>query len=132
MEESFIDRFGLPLTVFGTKEWQELEKREDTLGADALLDEIIEKKVWSNEEILWIIKRLIYFYGKKDSLLKLAPVERLFMNMVDVLRAFYIIMDISKPELDDNMRSYISAKLADATWGANNRTREYLAKLVGD
>ncbi len=26
------------------------------------------------------------------------------MNMVDILRAFYVILDISNPELDDNMR----------------------------
>ncbi len=35
-----------------------------------LLAEIIEKRIWSNEEILWVMKRLIFFYGKKDKLLK--------------------------------------------------------------
>lgn len=129
MEENIFDSFGIPPTVFGTKEWQDIEKKENTLGADMLLAEIIEKRIWSNEEILWVMKRLIFFYGKKDKLLKKAPVERLFMNMVDILRAFYVILDISNPELDDNMRSYISAKLADATWGINLRTREYLEKL---
>jgi hypothetical protein len=49
--------------------------------------------------------------------------------MVDILRAFYVILDISNPELDDNMRSYISTKLGDATWGINLRTREYLVKI---
>jgi len=129
MEENIFDSFGIPPTVFGTKEWQDIEKKENTLGADMLLAEIIEKKIWSNEEILWVIKRLIFFYGKKDSLLKKAPVERLFINMVDILRAFYVILDISNPELDDNMRSYISTKLGDATWGINLRTREYLVKI---
>lgn len=129
MEENIFDSLGIPPTIFGTKEWQDIEKKENTLGADMLLAEIIEKKIWSNEEILWVMKRLIFFYGKKDNLLKKAPIERLFMNMVDILRAFYVILDISNPELDDNMRSYISTKLADATWGINLRTREYLGKL---
>ncbi len=129
MEENIFNSLGIPPTIFGTKEWQDIEKKENTLGADMLLAEIIEKKIWSNEEILWVMKRLIFFYGKKDNLLKKAPIERLFMNMVDILRAFYVILDISNPELDDNMRSYISTKLADATWGINLRTREYLGKL---
>lgn len=132
MEENLLGHFGIPSTVFGTKEWLDIEKKEDTLGADVLLAEITNKKVWSNEEILWIIKRLIFFYGKKDSILKKAPVERLFINMVDVLRAFYIIMDISKPQLDDNIRSYVSAKLTDATWGVSNHTRDYLLKIKDD
>ncbi len=129
MEENIFNSLGIPPTIFGTKEWQDIEKKENTLGADMLLAEIIEKKIWSNEEILWVMKRLIFFYGKKDNLLKKAPIERLFMNMVDILRAFYVILDISNPELDDNMRSYISTKLADATWGINLRTREYLVKI---
>ncbi|MDD2509712.1 MAG: hypothetical protein PHP26_05360 [Syntrophomonas sp.] len=127
--ENILEKFGLPPTIFGTKEWQDIERKENTLGADLLLTEIIDKKIWSNEEILWVMKRLIFFYGKKDALLKKAPVERLFTNMVDILRAFYVILDISNPEIDDNMRSYISTKLADATWGVNLRTREYLEKL---
>lgn len=65
--------FGLPSTVFGSKEWNDLEKKEYELGPEQLLEEIIKKKSWSNVEILWVLKRLIYFYGKKDALLKKGP-----------------------------------------------------------
>ena len=121
--------FGIPSTVFGSKEWNDLEKNEYELGPEQLLEEIIKQKTWSNVEILWVLKRLIYFYGKKDALLKKAPPERLMTNMMDVLRAFYIIFDIGDPELDDNLRSYVCTKLADATWGIASSTREYLFKI---
>ena len=121
--------FGIPSTVFGSKEWNDLEKKEYELGPEQLLEEIIKQKTWSNVEILWVLKRLIYFYGKKDALLKKAPPERLMTNMMDVLRAFYIIFDIGDPELDDNLRSYVCTKLADATWGIGSSTREYLFKI---
>lgn len=62
--------FGIPSTVFGSQEWIELEKKEYAIGPDNLLDEIITKKLWSNSEIIWVLKRLIYFYGKKDAALK--------------------------------------------------------------
>ncbi len=121
--------FGIPSTVFGSKEWNDLEKREYELGPEQLMEEIIKQKTWSNVEILWVLKRLIYFYGKKDALLKKAPPERLMTNMMDVLRAFYIIFDIGDLELDDNLRSYVCTKLADATWGIGSSTREYLFKI---
>lgn len=126
MEDNF---FGIPSTVFGSKEWMELEKNEFELGPEQLLQAIASKKAWSNQEILWVLKRLIYYYGKKDALLKKAPSERLMVNMVDVLRAFYIIFDISDPDLDENLRSYVCTKLADATWGISSPTREYLYKI---
>ncbi|HZK43596.1 MAG TPA: hypothetical protein VFC73_04840 [Syntrophomonadaceae bacterium] len=125
-EPNLID---MSSTIFGNKEWKELEDRELAFGADVLLDELIDKAKWSNTEIAWILRRMIYFYGKKDPLLLKAPPERLFTNMVDVLRTFYLIIDLTNPEIDDNMRSYLTTKLADATWGINSRTREYLHKL---
>lgn len=121
--------FGIPSTVFGSNEWIELEKRENTIGPDSLLDEIIAKKLWSNAEILWVIKRLIYFYGRKDAALKKIPVERLFTSMNDVLRIFYLIFDITDPEIEENMLAYICTKLTDSTWGINTRTRRYLSKM---
>ncbi|NLB88523.1 MAG: hypothetical protein GX790_04760 [Syntrophomonadaceae bacterium] len=124
-----LNILGLPSTVVGSKEWNELENREFTIGPDALLDEILEKRQWTNVEIAWVLKRMIYFYGKKDSLLLKAPPERIFLNLVDILRAFYLLVDLINPDLDDNMRSYICSKLADATWGINSRTREYLQKF---
>jgi len=120
---------GLPVTVFGSKEWEDLEKKEYQVGPEQLLEDIIAKKTWSNEEILWVLKRLIYYYGKKDALLKKAPPERLMMNMVDVLRAFYIIFDITAPDLDENLRSYVCTKLKDSTWGVSSLSREYLKKF---
>jgi len=121
--------FGIPSTVLGKQDWQELERRENTIGPEQLLSEILEKRIWNNAEITWVIKRMVYFYGKKDNLLKKAPVERLFVNMVDILRCFFLVMDKEDPELDDNFRAYISSKIADSTWGINNHTREYLEKF---
>ena len=121
--------FGIPSTVFGSQEWMELEKKEYELGPEKLMEDIMDRKKWSNEEILWVLKRLIYFYGKKDALLKKAPAERLMTNMVDVLRAFYIVFDISDPELDENLRSYVCTKLIDASWGISLPSRDYLHKV---
>lgn len=126
MEDNFL---GIPSTVFGSKEWMELEKKEFEIGPEQLLREILQQKAWSNVEVLWVLKKLIYYYGKKDVLLKKAPVERLMLNMVDVLRAFYVIFDISDPDLDENLRSYVCTKLADATWGISSPTRDYLYKV---
>lgn len=106
-----------------------MEEREFAKGPDLLLDELLQQKTWTNVEVLWVIKRMIYFYGRKDDVLKKAPAHRLMMNMNDVLRVFYLIWDKVDPELDDNMRSYLTNKLSDATWGINQRTREYLHKL---
>lgn len=130
MDDSTIDlMFGIPSTVIGSKEWKELENRENSIGPEQLLNEIIEKKLWSNTEIIWVLKRMIFFYGKKDNLLKKAPIDRIFMNLVDILRSFFILFDISDPKIDENMRSYICSKLSDATWGISSRTRNYLYKI---
>ena len=123
------DLFGISSTVLGTNEWQELEKKEDLLGSEQVLAEILEKRLWSNVEIIWVLKRLVYFYGKKDSPLKKMPADRMFTNMVDVLRAFFLIFDQQDPDMDDNMRAYVSSKLADSTWGINQHTRDYLLKV---
>lgn len=124
-----LDILGLPSTIVGSKEWKELENREFTIGPDALLDELLEKRKWTNVEIAWVLKRMIFFYGKNDSLLLKAPSERIFLNLVDVLRSFYLLIDLTNPEIDDNMRSYLTSKLADATWGISSRTRDYLHKF---
>jgi len=126
--EDFSDLF-LPKTVFGSKEWIEIETKENSMGPDKLLDEIIEKKMWSNVEIAWVLKRLVYFYGNKKSIIKNVPKERMMQNMNDILRGFYVLFDNLDPEIDDNMRSYVCTKLADATWGVNTRTQEYLYKI---
>ncbi|MEA1962534.1 MAG: hypothetical protein U9N81_14930 [Bacillota bacterium] len=127
--ENNLELLMLPPSVLGSKEWTELEHRENQIGSEALFSDIIEKQMWSNVEIAWVLKQLVYYYGKKDALLKKAPVDRLFTNMVDILRVFFLFFDAQDAEIDDNMRQYISSKLADATWGVNARTREYLRKL---
>lgn len=130
MDENKIQElFGIPSTILSSLEWKELERLESTLGPDKLLENISEKKLWSNADIAWVLRRMIFFYGKKDNLLKKAPVERLFMNMCDILRVFFMLFDKTDPEIDENMRSYISSKLIDATWGINPRTRNYLYKV---
>lgn len=121
--------FGLDKTIFTSREWEDLQKIENEIGPDALLSNIIDKRLWSNAEIAWVLRRLIYHYGKKDTLLKEAPMDRIFANMVGILRAFFLIFDQLDPDIDDNMRTYICSKLGDATWGVNSRTREYLYKI---
>jgi hypothetical protein len=126
MERDLVER---SCAVTETSEWKDLETREYQLGPDLLLAEIMEKKLFSNAEIMWVLKRMVFLYGGNDALLKVAPPERLLMNMNDVLRAFYLVFDQQSPELDDNIRSYISARLTNATWGVSSRTREYLYKI---
>lgn len=123
------DIYGIPSTIYESGEWKDIEQKEYTIGPDNLLSEILEKQIWTNVEIMWVLKRMIYFYGKKDSTLKKTPIDRMLVNMNDVLRAFYIFLDKLDPDIDDNMRIYISTKMADSTWGINNRTRDYLYKL---
>ena len=94
-----------------------------------MLSKIIDKRLWTNAEIAWVLRRLIYFYGKKDTYLKEAPIDRIFANMVGILRVFYLLFDQLDPDIDDNMRTYVCSKLGDATWGINSRTREYLYKI---
>lgn len=129
MEKETAEYLLLPSSVMGTEDWKEIERRENTIGPDNLLNEIVDKKTWSNAEIVWVLKRMIFYYGKKDELLRKAPTERLFNNMVDVLRAFFLVFDRFDPNIDENMRSYICAKMTDATWGMTPRTREYLYKI---
>lgn len=121
--------FGIPDTVLGKEEWKELEQKENLIGPEQLLSEILAKRLWSNAEIVWVLKRMVFYYGKKDILLKKTPIDRLFINMADILRCFFLIMDKEDPELDDNIRAYISSKIADSTWGINEHTRAYLEKF---
>ncbi len=116
-------------TILESQEWQEMLEREKEVGPEALLEEILEQRNWTNSEILWTIRRLIYYYALHDQVLKQAPVERIFDNFVSILRGFYMIFDQANPQLDDNIRSYISAKIIDATWGINAGTRNYLSKI---
>ncbi len=121
--------FGIPSSIMDSNEWKDLVLKEYDIGSEKLLEEIIDKRLWSNAEIIWVLRRLVYFYGKKDSLLKKTPPDRLFTNMVDILRALFLLYDTFDPDLDDNLRSYICAKFTDATWGITDRTRMYLEKL---
>lgn len=109
--------------------WKKLLLQEEEKGYELLLDEIINKKIWSNAEILWVIRKMIYFYGKNDKLLSKAPIDRIFQNTGDILRVLYLIFDQQNPVLDDNLKSYLCNKLQDATWGINSRTRNYLEKV---
>ncbi|MGE5544615.1 MAG: hypothetical protein ACM3UW_06530 [Bacillota bacterium] len=116
-------------TVLESREWQEIMEREKEVGPEALLEEILEQRTWTNSEILWTIRRMIYHYALHDKILQNAPVERIFDNFVSMMRAFYMIFDQANPQLDDNIRSYISAKITDATWGISAGTRSYLSKI---
>ena len=127
MEENI---FIMPGSIMDSKEWKDLEIKEFELGSDRVLDEIIDKRIWNNAEIIWLLRKMVYFYGKKDHLLKNAPPERLLINMTDLLRVMFILYDKFDPELDDNLRSYVCSKLTDATWGISSRTRIYLEKTA--
>lgn len=127
--EAMNNMLGIPSTIIESSEWKELVKKEYEVGADTLLTEIINKKLWTDAEIMWVIKRMVFFYGRSDQLLKKAPVDRLLLNMNDVLRAFYILFDSTGAGIDDNIRNYICTKLADASWGISERTRNYLYKF---
>ena len=116
-------------TILESREWQEIMEREKESGPEALLEEILEQRKWTNSELLWTIRRMIYYYALHDQVLKQAPIERIFDNFVSVMRGFYMIFDQANPQLDDNIRSYISAKITDATWGINAGTRCYLSKI---
>ena len=124
-----LTALGIPVTLVGSSEFIELEKVEYSIGEEALMNRILEQKIWSNAEIAWILKKMLFYYGRRDPLMKKAPVDRIFLNMADVLRCFFLLLDSTDPDLDDNMRSYISGKLADATWGISSRTRKYLYKI---
>ncbi|HRY12777.1 MAG TPA: hypothetical protein P5309_04295 [Syntrophomonadaceae bacterium] len=123
------DLLGVPISIIDTDEYKELEKREYAVGPDQLMDEILAKRLFTNAEIMWVVRRMVYFYGRRDALLKITPPDRLLMNMNSLLRAFYILFDLENPEMDDNIRSYLSSRLTDATWGTSKRTREYLYKI---
>jgi len=121
--------YSMKKTVLESQEWQEIMEREKEIGPEALLEEILEQRTWTNSEILWTIRRMIFYYALHDKVLQRAPVERIFENFVSMMRGFYMIFDQANPDLDDNIRSYISAKIADATWGINAGTRYYLSKI---
>ena len=72
---------------------------------------------------------MIYYYALHDPVLKRASTERLFDNFVSLMRVFYMVYDQANPQLDDNIRTYISTKMAGATWGINSGTRYYLSKV---
>ena len=116
-------------TVLESQEWQEIMEREKEVGPEALLEEILEQRNLTNSEILWTIKRMIYYYALHDKLLQRAPKERIFDNFVSMMRGFYMVLDQANPQLDDNIRSYISAKITDATWGISTGTRSYLSRI---
>ncbi len=124
-----LDSFNIPSTIWGSEEWQKLIKKENEMGSDILLNELLERRDWTNAEIAWVLKHMMFFYGKNDPLLLKAPIEKIFANMNNILRVFYLLMDYTDPDLDSNIRSYISSKLSETTWGVSSRTRDYLYKF---
>ncbi|MDR1159588.1 MAG: hypothetical protein LBK69_03080 [Syntrophomonadaceae bacterium] len=128
-DNEILKSLELPATIIGSLEWARMEKTEAAIGEDALLERILSEKLWSNVEIMWVLKKMVFYYGQKDALLQKMPADRLFMNMNDVLRCFFLIFDMLDPEFDDNVRSYVSSKLTDATFGVSQRTRQYLGKM---
>ncbi|MDO4539641.1 MAG: hypothetical protein Q4B48_00875 [Syntrophomonadaceae bacterium] len=116
-------------TIMNSEEWKAMEEREFQHGPEALLDELLAQSRWSNAEMAWVIRRMVYYYGRKDELLKKVPPERMMANMSAILRCLFLLLDYTNSDLDDNIRGYLTAKLVDASWGINTRTREYLVKF---
>ncbi|MGE5416907.1 MAG: hypothetical protein ACM3UZ_09120 [Acidobacteriota bacterium] len=115
-------------TILESIEWYELQMHEKEVGPEELLEEILEKRLWNNAEILWVTRRLIFHYALHDKVLKKAPMDKVFDNFVSFMKGIFMIIDQSNLELDDNLNSYIATKLRDATWGINSGTRYYLEK----
>lgn len=119
----------IPSSITESIEWKKLVLREEEIGIEKLLSEILDKKLFSNAEMIWIFKKMIYAYGKKDPELLKIPSERIFLNFIEILKSFYLFLDSSNPNVDNNTRSYLSAKITNATWGINKETRKYLKKI---
>lgn len=117
-------------TILESDEWRELAARGESIGPEALLEEILDRRAWSNAEILWVIKRLIFFYALHDEILQKLPVTRLCDNFTALLRGVYMIIDQANPDLDDNIRAYACTKLNESTWGISRGTRSYLKRNI--
>lgn len=118
----------LQLTVFESSEFRGLLEREQGIGAEKVLEELLNQTVLSNAQLMWILKHMLFYYGSKDKTLLAAPPERLLENMGHLLRITYMIIDSLDPSLDENIRLYISTKLKQATWGLSPDIRQYLDK----
>ncbi len=112
-----------------TPAWKEIQNKENQVGSETLLEELLDKKILNDVEMLWIVRHMMGYYGKEDSLLKKAPARRLMANTNELLRIIFLLLDRPKGEIEPNMRSYLSAKLQQATWGINQNTRRYLGKM---
>lgn len=117
------------LTVWESPQFKALGQRALDEGPDRVLQKLLDKPQLENAEMLWLLKQLTYFYGKPDDLLLKVPARRLMLNMGALLRVLYVFLDAQDPELDANLRSYMSAKLRQAAWGVDSSTRKYLDKL---
>lgn len=118
----------MQLTVFESQGFRDLLEREEGVGGQQVLQEILDKSVLSNAEQMWVLKHMLHYYGGKDSTLSAAPPERLMENMGNILRISYLLIDHLDPDLDENIRLYISTKLKQATWGLSPDIRQYLNK----
>ncbi|MGE5380715.1 MAG: hypothetical protein ACM3NT_06560 [Methylocystaceae bacterium] len=126
MENNLLSE--LPLTVFESSEFRALLEREEGVGAQKVMDELLSQTVLSNAQLMWLLKHMLFYYGSKDKTLAAAPPERLLENMGHLLRITYMIIDSLDPRLDENIRLYISTKLKQATWGLSPDIRQYLDK----
>ena len=60
----------LKFGIFDTPEWNDICKRENQIGPEAVLEEILDKRLWTNAEIMWVVRRLLFYYGSRDKVLQ--------------------------------------------------------------
>lgn len=118
----------MQLTVFESNEYRQLLEREEGVGGEAVLQELLDKDSLSNAQLMWMLRHMLYYYGSKDRVLLSAPPEKLLDNAGNLLRVAYLLIDRLDPSLDDNTRLYISTKVKQATWGLTPDIRQYFIR----
>ena len=116
-------------TLMETPEWQEINNRENILGRDTLLAELLDQPMMTTIEMLWVTRAMLTYYGKKNQLMQKIPLERLQKNISNLLRILVLLLDLRGEVPDENMRAYMTVKLRDACWGLIDPTRKYLEQL---
>jgi hypothetical protein len=116
------------VTLTETREWQDLLAQENQLSPETLLNQLLQRRVLTTVEMMWVVKAMLRAYGQKHSVFHRVPGERLSRTVSSLLRIMFLLLD-NQNEPDDNLRAYITAKLREACWGLTDPTAAYLKKF---